>query len=220
MSRWQQRTSVFEEDYAAAAVHGSKHLVRPHDRISGFVLPPAIDIAICYERSPWGIDGEPFPETRRDQVSQKARRLGFLDSLPIGEEGFPMWKWFLATSLSVQVRRFGTAPLLPLSTKRAGQRENREKSAPIHPGGPFTGSSAAHAGYSDGDPPDRNMCGMFGIAGRSRGSPMLSTKLPFQFATEGLAPRHGFEPRFTAPKAAVLPLDDRGIEMKDCSRPV
>jgi hypothetical protein len=27
-----------------------------------------------------------------------------------------------------------------------------------------------------------------------------------------LAPRHGFEPRFTAPKAAVLPLDDRGSE--------
>ena len=26
-----------------------------------------------------------------------------------------------------------------------------------------------------------------------------------------LAPRHGFEPRFTAPKAAVLPLDDRGM---------
>jgi hypothetical protein len=27
-----------------------------------------------------------------------------------------------------------------------------------------------------------------------------------------VAPRHGFEPRFTAPKAAVLPLDDRGSE--------
>ena len=26
-----------------------------------------------------------------------------------------------------------------------------------------------------------------------------------------MAPRHGFEPRFTAPKAAVLPLDDRGV---------
>src|ERR1017187_7320064 len=26
-----------------------------------------------------------------------------------------------------------------------------------------------------------------------------------------MAPRHGFEPRFTAPKAAVLPLDDRGL---------
>ena len=26
-----------------------------------------------------------------------------------------------------------------------------------------------------------------------------------------VAPRHGFEPRLTAPKAAVLPLDDRGI---------
>src|SRR5713101_6388435 len=29
-------------------------------------------------------------------------------------------------------------------------------------------------------------------------------------AETGMAPRHGFEPRFTAPKAAVLPLDDRG----------
>ncbi len=28
--------------------------------------------------------------------------------------------------------------------------------------------------------------------------------------TRDVAPRHGFEPRFTAPKAAVLPLDDRG----------
>src|SRR5689334_15887202 len=27
-----------------------------------------------------------------------------------------------------------------------------------------------------------------------------------------VAPRHGFEPRFTAPKAAVLPLDDRGMD--------
>jgi hypothetical protein len=31
-----------------------------------------------------------------------------------------------------------------------------------------------------------------------------------------LAPRHGFEPRFTAPKAAVLPLDDRGIRAEGC----
>lgn len=29
-----------------------------------------------------------------------------------------------------------------------------------------------------------------------------------------VAPRHGFEPRFTAPKAAVLPLDDRGSTRK------
>ena len=28
-----------------------------------------------------------------------------------------------------------------------------------------------------------------------------------------VAPRHGFEPRFTAPKAAVLPLDDRGKQV-------
>jgi hypothetical protein len=30
------------------------------------------------------------------------------------------------------------------------------------------------------------------------------------FSNKAVAPRHGFEPRFTAPKAAVLPLDDRG----------
>src|SRR5581483_5387473 len=29
--------------------------------------------------------------------------------------------------------------------------------------------------------------------------------------TKVVAPRHGFEPRLTAPKAAVLPLDDRGL---------
>src|SRR5260370_25701049 len=33
-------------------------------------------------------------------------------------------------------------------------------------------------------------------------------------AAQDLAPRHGFEPRFTAPKAAVLPLDDRGRDWK------
>ena len=32
--------------------------------------------------------------------------------------------------------------------------------------------------------------------------------------TKAVAPRHGFEPRFTAPKAAVLPLDDRGKWMR------
>ncbi len=35
-----------------------------------------------------------------------------------------------------------------------------------------------------------------------------------------VAPRHGFEPRFTAPKAAVLPLDDRGVRagsLNQCS---
>ena len=42
------------------------------------------------------------------------------------------------------------------------------------------------------------------------GAIILSTKWPQEFEKEGVAPRHGFEPRFTAPKAAVLPLDDRG----------
>ena len=36
---------------------------------------------------------------------------------------------------------------------------------------------------------------------------------------QNMAPRHGFEPRLTAPKAAVLPLDDRGVSsdrQRDC----
>jgi hypothetical protein len=37
-----------------------------------------------------------------------------------------------------------------------------------------------------------------------------------QFVRIQVAPRHGFEPRFTAPKAAVLPLDDRGKCGKAC----
>jgi hypothetical protein len=55
-----------------------------------------------------------------------------------------------------------------------------------------------------------------------RGSPSLCANSPKfrggavnkkreKVRDEVLAPRHGFEPRFTAPKAAVLPLDDRGI---------
>jgi hypothetical protein len=36
-------------------------------------------------------------------------------------------------------------------------------------------------------------------------------KMLGKFEAELVAPRHGFEPRFTAPKAAVLPLDDRGF---------
>src|SRR5271155_4337115 len=38
---------------------------------------------------------------------------------------------------------------------------------------------------------------------------MIAKGQYYQWFAE-LAPRHGFEPRFTAPKAAVLPLDDRG----------
>src|SRR5579864_7357406 len=41
-----------------------------------------------------------------------------------------------------------------------------------------------------------------------------SWKIRF-LGAQTVAPRHGFEPRFTAPKAAVLPLDDRGIPRKE-----
>jgi hypothetical protein len=58
---------------------------------------------------------------------------------------------------------------------------------------------------------NRNTFQMFGIIVRSRGETMLSRKEHCEFEAEVVAPRHGFEPRFTAPKAAVLPLDDRGF---------
>src|ERR1017187_9263114 len=44
--------------------------------------------------------------------------------------------------------------------------------------------------------------------------PMIGTAVKFCLEvidSKCLAPRHGFEPRFTAPKAAVLPLDDPGM---------
>ena len=62
-----------------------------------------------------------------------------------------------------------------------------------------------------------NTCEMFGIWGRPKCARVkLNHCAGSTYRT--LAPRHGFEPRFTAPKAAVLPLDDRGIaSRRDCS---
>ncbi len=54
-------------------------------------------------------------------------------------------------------------------------------------------------------------CGMWRIrARRATGAAVKIMSVGIWYA-DGVAPRRGFEPRFTAPKAAVLPLDDRGI---------
>lgn len=56
---------------------------------------------------------------------------------------------------------------------------------------------------------ETSICKMFEIFGVPEGARVkLSARLGSTYRT--VAPRHGFEPRFTAPKAAVLPLDDRG----------
>ena len=54
-------------------------------------------------------------------------------------------------------------------------------------------------------------CGILGIrAGETQGAAV--NRIPTRsWGRNVMAPRHGFEPRFTAPKAAVLPLDDRGV---------
>ena len=49
----------------------------------------------------------------------------------------------------------------------------------------------------------------FSLALIKKTEPELETRIPGS-PSWTVAPRHGFEPRFTAPKAAVLPLDDRG----------
>ena len=54
-----------------------------------------------------------------------------------------------------------------------------------------------------------NTCGMFGIT-RMAGRHAVNENGAAIWGYRVVAPRHGFEPRFTAPKAAVLPLDDRG----------
>ena len=63
-----------------------------------------------------------------------------------------------------------------------------------------------------GEPIRRKYLRMFRLETQFQKPSILSTKTAPRFETEGVAPRHGFEPRFTAPKAAVLPLDDRGSE--------
>ena len=58
-------------------------------------------------------------------------------------------------------------------------------------------------------PVDSSTCKMFGIRPAGKCAAVNKNGVA-SWDGRMLAPRHGFEPRFTAPKAAVLPLDDRG----------
>ena len=60
--------------------------------------------------------------------------------------------------------------------------------------------------------------GMLGIRARGTAGAAVNKMSASSWGAKVLAPRHGFEPRFTAPKAAVLPLDDRGkwTRSKNC----
>ena len=51
---------------------------------------------------------------------------------------------------------------------------------------------------------------MLGIRVREMAGAAVNKTAARSWGRSVVAPRHGFEPRFTAPKAAVLPLDDRG----------
>jgi hypothetical protein len=55
-----------------------------------------------------------------------------------------------------------------------------------------------------------------GDTGEKTKNAAVNKTRPLSWGGDGLAPRHGFEPRFTAPKAAVLPLDDRGKSSEAC----
>src|SRR4051812_23238373 len=57
----------------------------------------------------------------------------------------------------------------------------------------------------------RETCGMLPIRARKQAGAAVNKTGAWSWGKKVMAPRHGFEPRFTAPKAAVLPLDDRGI---------
>ena len=50
---------------------------------------------------------------------------------------------------------------------------------------------------------------------RAMGQRVSRSGILMESTQKGVAPRHGFEPRFTAPKAAVLPLDDRGVSGRE-----
>jgi hypothetical protein len=110
----------------------------------------------------------------------------------------------------LHIPRLGTPGRTELSTNGTCQPEKTENLASECPRRATYTVRQAAAPRSKENRKNRNAFQMFWITARFRGEAMLSTKVPFEFQREGLAPRHGFEPRFTAPKAAVLPLDDRG----------
>src|SRR5271165_7091945 len=58
---------------------------------------------------------------------------------------------------------------------------------------------------------------MLGIRARRTVGAAVNRTAARSWGRNVVAPRHGFEPRFTAPKAAVLPLDDRGIVCRPLS---
>ena len=101
----------------------------------------------------------------------------------------------------------------PLSTSRTCQPERTENLRP----NPWPPTRTLGVRVTPGDPLFKtetagttNTCKMFGIWVRPEGARVKLNRCPGS-TDRTVAPRHGFEPRFTAPKAAVLPLDDRGL---------
>ena len=112
---------------------------------------------------------------------------------------------------SSKTARPGYALNRPVNKRGAVNRENGEF------GGLKEANGLNHDGSARGPvggvsnwrtAPKRKYWRMFGLTRRRkrrwRQAKWGGGKLRFL----GVAPRHGFEPRFTAPKAAVLPLDD------------
>ena len=113
------------------------------------------------------------------------------------------------------VEQLGTARWTRLSTNVSRQLERPENSHPktwcsastlglsLHPRGTSrqTRENARRA----------RTRGMLRIRTREQLGAAVNTTGVVNWGRKVVAPRHGFEPRFTAPKAAVLPLDDRGL---------
>jgi hypothetical protein len=121
------------------------------------------------------------------------------------------WKFKWQSQAGVRSLDFlGTPSLTPLSTSGTCQLEKTERNARTDDfGWRFCFELGLHFWVWRKGITDNNSQNVGDIGARGSGT-MLLTKRVRSSKTEVVAPRHGFEPRFTAPKAAVLPLDDRG----------
>ena len=98
-----------------------------------------------------------------------------------------------------------------LSTGENGELDSETLASNTDPGGSCWTPGNPSLQLSKPQPPSTRE--MLGITA-TRGSAAVNENSQTIQGRGTVAPRHGFEPRFTAPKAAVLPLDDRGMRGK------
>ena len=146
----------------------------------------------------------------------QARICGFTqEDAEIAKAVLVVWLQIEFESQSA-VRESGSARSTPPSTNASRQPEKPENSQVKTRGSASTlGLNPQPRATSLPTGENRRLartCEMLRIRAREQPTAAVKETRARSWGGTVVAPRHGFEPRFTAPKAAVLPLDDRGNE--------